>query len=492
MIAVLLAATLNFPLPCSYQSNSSWGSPLINRLQIDTAAVKERARWPRLVLDIAPFGNLSGPAWRQVPGLIRRFNPRAEVLGYIQTNSVWFAPGRAPAAGFWRDFYNCVLHYNAWLYAPDGSIRGDWNINWGNKAFADSMATLLQQQNALGIWNGLFLDSWCQNIEWTTEGGNKPIDYARAGFANIDQMDSARAVNMAAVVSRLKAAGATVWTNSGPERIARVDGDLREGFDTGLTTPTDAVAWVRTPGIHWLKAEYYSGLYTPEACRIARYALGVSCLGTDGSCASMGPDRNAAGWYDEYSVGPMNRADPTGAYTGWLGRSGEATEVSPGVWLRWFERGAVIVNTSNASQIVWTWRQMYRIKGTRDPVTNNGQPGTYFLVPARDALFLVLAGGLTDAPGPGVVPPRFLARAMPNPVRRDGAIVYALEAPAEVTVRLFDPAGRVAATLLDGVRQEAGEQRVRLRDRGLPPGIYYFTVRAGHEESGGRVVFLGP
>jgi hypothetical protein len=490
MIAVvLLAAALNFPLPCSYQSNSARGAPLIVGGRIDTAAVKERARWPRLVLDIAPFGNLRGTGWRQVPPLIRQFNRRAQVLGYIQTNSVWFAPGSAPTEGFWRDFYYCLMHFNAWLYAPDGTLHDTWNVNWGNRAFADSMATLLLRQNALGIWDGFFLDSWCQGIKWSGEGGNEPINYVRAGFANGDQMDSARTVNMSRVISRLKAAGVAVWTNSGPEPIAGVDGGLREGFDAGLTTPSQAIGWVRTPGTHWLKAEHFGGAYTPEACRIARYTLGVSCLGTDGSCASMGPDRGAAGWYDEYSVGPSNLADSTGAYTGWLGRSGEATEVTPGVWLRWFERGAVIVNTTSAPQLVLTWRELYRIRGRRDPITNSGQPGVYFLVPARDALFLV-SPALTDASGSNGVPTRFFARALPNPAHGRSEIVYALGADADVTVRIFDPGGRVAATLLDGVRQPAGEHRVPLAGRGLSPGIYFFRVRAGDQESEGRIVIL--
>lgn len=490
MMAFLLATALTFPLPCSYQANGSAGGPMITGNHIDTAAVKNRARWPRQVLDIAPFGNLHGTSWRQVPGLIRSFNPRAEVLGYIQTNSVWFTPGHAPAEGFWQDFYNCMMHFNAWLYAPNGSLHDTWNVNWGNKAFADSMATLLQKQNALLIWNGIFLDSWMPTIKWTGEGQNEPIDYARAGFANGDQMDSARAVNMARVVARLRASGARVWTNSGNEPIANIRGDLREGFDAGLTPPTDAIAWMRTPGKHWLKAEYYGGMYDAEGCRIARYVLGVSCMGTDGSSACMGANRGPAGWYDEYSVDDANRADTTGAFTGWLGAAnGDPSEVLPGVWLRWFDHGAVIVNTTGKPQLVWTWRQLWRIKGTRDPLVNSGQPGIYFLVLPKDALFL-RAEAVTAAPEPGGFPGRFLARALPNPARGHGEIVYALADAEDVTVRLYDPGGRVAATLVDGVRQPAGEHRIEMGNRGLPPGLYFFRVRAGDQESGGQVVIL--
>jgi hypothetical protein len=159
------------------------------------------------------------------------------------------------------------------------------------------------------------------------------------------------------------------------------------------------------------------------------------------------------------------------------------------VWLRWFEYGAVIVNTTDTGQIVWTWRQLWRIRGTRDPLTNSGQPGTYFLALARDALFLKFQP-VTAAPAPEVVPGRFMARAQPNPARGHGEIVYALADAEDVTVRLFDPSGRVVATLLDRVRQAPGEHRLELGNHGLPPGLYYFRVRAGDRESEGPIVLL--
>ena len=94
---------------------------------------------------------------------------------------------------------------------------------------------------------------------------------------------------------------------------------------------------------------------------------------------------------------------------------------------------------------------------------------------------------LADVPHPGL-PGRFLARALPNPVRAEGAIVYALPTETEVTVRLYDPAGRVVVTLLNGVRQTAGEHRVRVRS--VRPGLYFFRVQAGDSRADGRIVVL--
>ena len=129
-----------------------------------------------------------------------------------------------------------------------------------------------------------------------------------------------------------------------------------------------------------------------------------------------------------------------------------------------------------------------RGRGQRITGINTSLDGPLYSV-APDIGVRVLAA-LTDAPPSDVVPPRFLARATPNPARGDGEIVYALAAAADVTVRLFDPAGRVAATLLDGVRQTPGEHRVHVGDRGLPPGLYFFRVRAGEQQAEGRIVIL--
>jgi len=110
----------------------------------------------------------------------------------------------------------------------------------------------------------------------------------------------------------------------------------------------------------------------------------------------------------------------------------------------------------------------------------------YSVAPALGALTLA---PLADVPRPGLSP-RFLAHVLPNPVRAGGAIVYALAAEAEVTVRLFDPAGRVVATLVDGVRQAAGEHRVPVHEHLLAPGLYFFRVHAGSEQADGRIVVL--
>jgi hypothetical protein len=95
-----------------------------------------------------------------------------------------------------------------------------------------------------------------------------------------------------------------------------------------------------------------------------------------------------------------------------------------------------------------------------------------------------------DAEPPARHEPRPIARALPNPARGSAMIEYALATPARVSVRLYDIAGRVAATLLDDAAQPPGVHRVPLAEGRLAPGIYLIDVHAGRERFRGRLVLV--
>jgi hypothetical protein len=76
--------------------------------------------------------------------------------------------------------------------------------------------------------------------------------------------------------------------------------------------------------------------------------------------------------------------------------------------------------------------------------------------------------------------PLSLAQNVPNPVRRDTRIAYALSTDASVTLRIFDVSGRVVRTLADGVRGRGIHDAVwdGLDERGLPlaSGVYFYRL----------------
>jgi hypothetical protein len=66
----------------------------------------------------------------------------------------------------------------------------------------------------------------------------------------------------------------------------------------------------------------------------------------------------------------------------------------------------------------------------------------------------------------------------PNPLRGPGFIDYCLTAPARVTLRVYDAAGRMVRKLNVGP-QPAGRHLTTVNIRGLPAGVYLLQVEAG-------------
>ncbi len=84
--------------------------------------------------------------------------------------------------------------------------------------------------------------------------------------------------------------------------------------------------------------------------------------------------------------------------------------------------------------------------------------------------------------------------ARPNPFRSDVALGFALPRPAEVTVAVYDLAGRRVRMVRRG-QMAAGEQRLRWdgRDdagRASAPGVYLIRARSADWGAAGRVLRL--
>ena len=96
---------------------------------------------------------------------------------------------------------------------------------------------------------------------------------------------------------------------------------------------------------------------------------------------------------------------------------------------------------------------------------------------------------------PGVPPARLeLAQSFPNPAGAELRIGFALPAAAWVRLRVYDPAGRVVATLAEGPAPP-GEHAVRwdrrtADGRVAPAGLYLYELTAGAERRAGRMLLL--
>jgi hypothetical protein len=103
----------------------------------------------------------------------------------------------------------------------------------------------------------------------------------------------------------------------------------------------------------------------------------------------------------------------------------------------------------------------------------------------------VLDEGGTETFGPRRGYARKVAFALgqnyPNPARGVTTIPFSLEAGADVSLRLYDLAGRRVATLFDGFAR-AGTHDVRADVSALPPGVYVYLLTGPEGEAAGKMV----
>ncbi len=82
-----------------------------------------------------------------------------------------------------------------------------------------------------------------------------------------------------------------------------------------------------------------------------------------------------------------------------------------------------------------------------------------------------------------------LLRAYPNPFNPSTVASFELRVPSQVSLKVYDTAGRLVATLVDGWR-EAGVQEVTFDGSGLAAGIYIYRLTTGEFTASGKMVLM--
>jgi hypothetical protein len=78
---------------------------------------------------------------------------------------------------------------------------------------------------------------------------------------------------------------------------------------------------------------------------------------------------------------------------------------------------------------------------------------------------------------------------VPNPFNPSTALSYKLQAASHVSLKVYDTAGRLVTTLVNGWR-EVGTHEVTFDGSGLASGIYLYTLTTEHHEVTGKMVLL--
>jgi hypothetical protein len=82
-----------------------------------------------------------------------------------------------------------------------------------------------------------------------------------------------------------------------------------------------------------------------------------------------------------------------------------------------------------------------------------------------------------------------MVSAYPNPFNPSTTIRYQLSGRSQVSLRVYDTTGRVAAVLVDGWR-EAGAHEVTFDGSNLPSGVYVFRLSAGSWSESGKLALV--
>lgn len=397
MISLVLATAL-LPIPSSASRGSQTAPKLLNLYlgwQIKDADQAPLAQWDLVVLDM----DMQWQAPERMRAL-REANPRIKILAYVGAGEL--AKARAtgdPASPGYR--LSRRVSEAFFMHAPNGSRLSWWPGSElmnatdlgpavGGKRWADVLPAFVRDElMPTGLWDGVFLDAaysdlghfFGTNIDPDGDGKAEPIREVNAAY----QAGMSRLIrNMRAAVGPDR----LIMNNSSVVYASQVNGVLFENFPAyGWAGPFGefraALAANARPAISALNTNT-ANLETPRNYRLMRLGLGTALLG-DGYYSFDAGDRGheRAWWYDEYDTA---LGAPKSAPRLVVGKGSGA---APGVWMREYERGIVVVNSDTVPRRADLPGAFEKLRGTQDAKTNDGKVVRSVDVPSQDAFILL-------------------------------------------------------------------------------------------------------
>lgn len=280
----------------------------------------------------------------------------------------------------------------------------------GGRTYAEYAADwVVDQVWSTDLWDGIFLDVWTDRIYgadragWDVDGDG--TDEPDAEIYGLDRPWE-RGVTRAEEVMRAAMPDAVLVGNGDRTLRGGLDGRAFESFadraadrdpaqDIDQYVRAAAADRHRSPGVALTINRRRAGAGTPEAFRDARFFLTATLL-QDGYWAPMGVDYGELAYYDEMDGAGLGPGYLGGAVVPDPGPDAVAAPfergigtVAPGVVRRDFEHGIVLVNSGAAAQAVELGGTFRRLRGTQDPITNDGSTVTSVTVPPGDGLVLL-------------------------------------------------------------------------------------------------------
>lgn len=385
-----------YPRRGMYSHTNGAGNPFLKNGVIQQDQIDLQCQWDHVILDVWPFAHR--------PDLMQAFRatkPEIKMYGYCMGLVWWNNPN--PALGpkendiAWL-VYDIVNRTNGYLWDLDGTYYDFCNINgssWDTmREIADLYLAKIVNANPK-LWDGIFLDIVIPKLL-----GPGTIDYARLGYGSPEEFVAAWNKTMYDFVYRIRKGAPKnypIMCNYGPGAFPDLtNGWMREAFPT-QSCYDQHMNWQENAfGNYWGQEGFLSaphqyiwngellywlctapGFDQNQSKQRMRFGLGSATLG---NCIhSFGRNEqepNRFWWYPEYD---LDLGDPLG----WAYIS------SNGTVTREFTKGAVVVNPQ------WSPKSVYFGTGPDRAFTlttdgkKTGPTKTAFVVPARDAIFLL-------------------------------------------------------------------------------------------------------
>ncbi len=399
LLTILITATACSAAPTVFAARGTQEAPRLLNLylgwQIKDADQAALSQWDVVVLDM-------DMQW-QSPERMRELhiaNPGIKLLAYVSAGELSDAralgdptsPSAHLAAIAFEEFF---------MHAPDGSRMQWWpgahlmnatdlGPTMNGERWADALPRFISQElMSTGLWDGVFFDAAYGDV---TSFFGKNIDPDMNGKANVAaNVNSAWRAGMSRLISNTrKAIGPEkiIVNNSSSAYSSQVNGVLFENFPRyGWAGPFKELQSSMQKNVSPKVGAVNTNTNNTESYadyRLMRYGLGSTLL-VDGYYSFDAGDRGhqRVWWYDEYDAA-LGR--PVAAPK--LVRASAKGDGS-GLWIRTFERGAVVVNSDTVSRTAALPGTYEKLRGKQDPSVNNGSLVRSLDVPAEDARVLL-------------------------------------------------------------------------------------------------------
>ena len=240
-------------------------------------------------------------------------------------------------------------------------------------------------------WDGIFYDNCFNDIAWIDDEVDVNQD-GEADFWKTADAEWKSGMTKMMKQTRQRNPNKVIICNSNGEFYTYINGRLIEAFpssfDGGWTGSMkqyfDVLQTAKDPSI--VIVNTVANSTEADNYQQMRYNLTSTLMGNGFASYDQSVDSHSSlWWYDEYSVAlgdalgdPYNVTSNAGPGDGW----------SKGVWRRNFERGIVLVNSSDETKRVILEDGFEKILGTQDTAVNNGNVVGSVKIAAHDGIIL--------------------------------------------------------------------------------------------------------